>query len=50
MMPELDGLGLCWAIRKREWKGYVFIVILAAKASKDDIVSGFKAGADDYLT
>jgi len=50
MMPELDGLGLCRAIRKRAWKGYVFIIILTAKDSKEDIVSGLEAGADDYLT
>lgn len=50
MMPELDGLGLCQAIRKREWNGYVFIILLTAKNAKDDIVSGLEAGADDYLT
>ena len=50
MMPELDGLELCRAIRKDTSKGYVFIVLLTAKDSKDDIVSGLEAGADDYLT
>ena len=50
MMPELDGLGLCRAIRKREWEGYVFIIILTANDSTEDIVSGLEAGADDYLT
>ena len=50
MMPEMDGLELCRAIRKDTSKGYVFIVLLTAKHSKDDIVSGLEAGADDYLT
>ncbi|MDL1963117.1 MAG: diguanylate cyclase [Deltaproteobacteria bacterium] len=50
MMPEMDGLELCRAIRKDTSKGYVFIVLLTAKDSKDDIVSGLEAGADDYLT
>lgn len=50
VMPGLDGLGLCRAIRKKEWDGYVFIIILTYKDSKDDIVSGLEAGADDYLT
>jgi diguanylate cyclase (GGDEF)-like protein len=50
MMPELDGLGLCREIRKKEWEGYVFIILLTCKDSKDDIVSGLEAGADDYLT
>ena len=50
MMPGLDGLDLCRAIREKEWDGYVFIIILTHKDSKDDIVSGLEAGADDYLT
>ena len=50
MMPEMSGLELCRAIRKDTSKGYVFIVLLTAKDSKDDIVSGLEAGADDYLT
>ena len=50
MMPEMDGLELCRAIRKKVLPGYVFIVILTAKDSKDDIVTGLEAGADDYLS
>ena len=50
MMPEMDGLELCRAIRESTSEGYVFIVLLTAKDSKDDIISGLEAGADDYLT
>jgi len=50
MMPEMDGLQLCRAIRKNASPGYVFIILLTAKDSKDDIISGLEAGADDYLT
>jgi len=50
MMPEMDGLELCRAIRERTSTGYVFTVLLTAKDSKDDIVAGLEAGADDYLT
>lgn len=50
MMPEMDGLELCQAIRKEDNPGYVFIVLLTAKDSQDDILSGLEAGADDYLT
>jgi len=49
MMPEMDGLKLCRAIRENTSRGYVFIILLTAKDSKDDIVSGLEAGADDYL-
>ena len=50
MMPEMDGLELCRAIRKNTYPGYVFIILLTAKDSKDDIIRGLRAGADDYLT
>jgi two-component system cell cycle response regulator len=50
MMPEMDGLELCRAIRKNIYPGYVFIILLTAKDSKDDIIKGLGAGADDYLT
>ena len=50
MMPEMDGLELCKAIRKDITNEYVFIIILTVKYSKDDIVLGLEAGADDYLT
>jgi diguanylate cyclase (GGDEF)-like protein len=50
MMPELNGLELCKAIRKRSGQGYVFIILLTARDSKCDIVTGLEAGADDYLT
>lgn len=50
MMPEMDGLQLCRAIRKEVSIGYVFIFLLTAKNSKEDIVAGLEAGADDYLT
>ena len=50
MMPEMDGLEFCRAIRKRVNPGYVFIVLLTAKDSQDDIITGLEAGADEYLT
>ena len=49
-MPEMDGLELCRAIRKRPSKGYVFIFLITARDSKKDIIVGLEAGADDYLT
>jgi len=50
MMPEMDGLDLCKAIRKKETERYVFIVLLTARDRKEDIIEGLEAGADDYLT
>ncbi|MEA3359825.1 MAG: diguanylate cyclase [Thermodesulfobacteriota bacterium] len=51
MMPKMNGLELCKAIRSdKSKKGYVYIVLLTGKNSKEDIIEGLEAGADDYLT
>jgi diguanylate cyclase (GGDEF)-like protein len=50
MMPELDGLDLCREVRSRQDGAYVYILLLTAKESQEDIVQGLKAGADNYLT
>lgn len=50
MMPEMDGLQLCRAIRKNISTGYVFIFIITARDSIHNMVAGLEAGADDYLT
>jgi len=48
MLPTLDGFTICKAIRKK--KPGQGIIIITAKGAEDDIVTGFKAGADDYIT
>jgi DNA-binding response OmpR family regulator len=48
MLPTLDGFSICQAIRKK--KPGQGIIMLTAKGSEDDIVTGFKAGADDYVS
>ena len=48
MLPTLDGFSICEQIRKK--KPGQAIIILTAKGSEDDIVTGFKAGADDYIS
>ncbi len=50
MMPEMSGPELCRAIRGKSGNSYVFMILLTAKDSKEDIVEGLEAGADDYLT
>lgn len=48
MMPRKDGFTLAREIR--EVNTEIPIVFLTAKTLKDDILEGFKIGADDYLT
>ena len=49
MMPEMNGLELCRAVRNHKTSGYVFVIILTSKDSKKDIVTGLNSGADDYV-
>jgi two-component system cell cycle response regulator len=49
MMPRLDGPGVCRAVRSKRDGAYVYIMLLTAKQSSEDVVQGLKAGADDYL-
>jgi DNA-binding response OmpR family regulator len=47
MLPHVDGFTICSQVRKA--KPSQAIIIMTAKGSEDDIVNGFKAGADDYI-
>ena len=48
MMPKKDGFTLAKEIRNTNQD--VPIIFLTAKTLKDDILEGFKIGADDYIT
>lgn len=48
MLPKLDGLSVLRTIRRE--KKLVPVLLLSAKASVDNRVTGLQAGADDYLT
>ena len=48
MMPKKDGFTLAQEIRAIN--PAIPIIFLTAKALKEDVVEGFKAGADDYIT
>ena len=48
MMPKKDGFTLAQEIRLVNTE--VPIIFLTAKALKEDILEGFKIGADDYIT
>jgi diguanylate cyclase (GGDEF)-like protein len=50
MMPHIGGLELCRLIRREGDEPYVYIVLLTAHDDNDEIVEGFQAGADDYVT
>ena len=50
MMPGVDGFTTCQRLRQQENTKNIPILMLTALSRTDDKVSGFNAGADDYLT
>ncbi len=49
-LPDFNGLEVCKSIRNNSAKyGNVIILMLTARDTTEDLVSGFEAGADDYL-
>jgi len=48
MLPGMDGFSICSEIRLQR-PGQP-VIILTAKGSEDDVVAGFTAGADDYVS
>ncbi len=49
MMPGMDGLRICRELRKDTDQKYIYIVLLTARDSKQDLVAAMEAGADEYL-
>jgi len=50
MLPDLDGLEVCKRMKESEQTRGVLIVMLSARGSESDIVTGIELGADDYVT
>lgn len=49
MMPELDGVEVCRRVRDQNHEPYIYILLLTAKDTAEELVEGMEAGADDYL-
>jgi len=47
MLPTMDGFSICRKVRDE--KPQQPIIMITAKGAEDDVVTGFKAGADDYI-
>ena len=50
MLPGLDGLEVCRAIKKSPELAAIPIVMTTAKGEESDVVRGLEMGADDYVT
>ena len=50
MMPGIDGLEVCRRARAADLPAPVYLILLTGRNSRQDLVAGLEAGADDYLT
>jgi len=49
MMPVMNGLELCTAIKDDDLLSHIPVILLSAKTNVDDQISGFTSGADVYI-
>lgn len=50
VMPGINGVDVCRKLRNCDKEYYIYILLLTAKSSKKDLLTGLEAGANDYLT
>jgi len=50
MMPDMDGYEVCRRLRKNPRLAHIPVIMFTAKTGVEDKITGFDAGADDYLT
>lgn len=49
MMPDMDGVQLCRAIKRNLRTSHIPVMLLSAKSAIADRLEGLKVGADDYI-
>jgi phosphoserine phosphatase RsbU/P len=49
MMPQLEGADVCRRVRLEMPLANMYLILLTSLESKDRIIAGLEAGADDYL-
>ena len=49
MMPDLDGFSLCRQLKADDRWRHIPVIMVTVLRSREDMVRGFEAGADDFL-
>ena len=50
MMPEMDGFELCRLLKGSMDTSHIPVILLTAKSESDDVATGYRAGADAYVS
>ena len=50
MLPGLGGLEVCRKLKSNPATAGIPVIMLTAKGEEEDVIAGFEAGADDYVT
>ena len=50
MMDEMDGVEVCKRVRERSELRDVYLILLTSCSDKQHLLTGLKAGANDYVT
>jgi len=49
VMPGIDGVELCQRVRALDAQVPTYVMLLTSRSTREDIVAGLQAGADDYV-
>jgi CheY-like chemotaxis protein len=50
MMLEMDGIEVCRRVRQDPRLQTLYLILLTSRGSKEHVIAGLKAGANDYVT
>ena len=50
VMPEMDGIEACRAIRQSEHTSQIPIIMVSTRSQEESVSDGYEAGCNDYVT